>query len=153
MTLPDVTPHEIATAIVGVWTVWQEVRHQRASAQRFDGVTTAIRDALQPPPVDSRQPKEPTMTDLPPAYTASRIASTIQTVTGGAMSFLSAVADDWETIKASPLYVALKPVLVAAASKELAANGVPVTGAVNIASAVSSELDALAAAHPAIATP
>jgi len=69
----------------------------------------------------------------------------------GAMKFLATVGTDWSAIKQSDLFRLLKPAVVSAVTAEL---GAPAAGAlVNLDRAVESQLDALAALHPAIQTP
>ena len=91
-----------------------------------------------------------------PAVTAgwfSAIASSVHSVAAKALDLLKEVDTEWATIKDNPVYGMVADLAVKAVTNELAALGVPVGPLVNVGTAVTSMLDALAAAHPSISTP
>lgn len=83
----------------------------------------------------------------------STIATSVHSVAAKALDLLKEADAEWEAIKANPVYGAVVSLAVKAVTNELTALGVPVGPLVNVSAAVTSMLDALAAAHPSISTP
>lgn len=80
----------------------------------------------------------------------SRIAGAVHSAASKALDFLKEIDEEWESIKSNPAYGTLVDLAVKAATNELTSLGVPLGPMVNIGAAMTSMLDALAAAHPSI---
>lgn len=87
------------------------------------------------------------------SLTVDTVFQTISDAANWAMKGLAVLGTDWAAIKANPMYGQMAQIAANMAFAELNAYGVPVPALVNVGKSMESALEALAAAHPGIATP
>ncbi len=150
----DTTVHNDTLAAVAAWALTHPsvlsrlLRLFRAVVPR-SGIHAA-ESTGNPQATEENQPVPKELPRMSATTTQPDFLSEVVGVAGKAFSFLEVVGNDWATIKASPAYQVLKPLIVSTVAAKLGAPDA--NSVVNLDQAAEGILNALAALSPKVST-